>query len=77
MAPRIGAMTYFWMIRRAAHTRSTPAIRVPALTAREMTYTQKSRPRAASARADTESERVLMPASAASLRAATSPLAMV
>ena len=77
MAPWMGAMTYFRIIRRAAHTRSTPAVSVPALTAKDVRYTAKRRPRASSAWVETEAERALMPASAAWLRAATSPLAMV
>ena len=35
IAPRIGAMTCFRMIRRAAHTRNTLMIRVTALVMRE------------------------------------------
>ena len=65
------------MIRRAAHTKRIPASSVPALTAKEVTYTRNRRLFAASAWVETEADRTLIPPSAASLRSATSPLAMV
>ncbi len=49
---------------------------VPALTAKEVTYTQNRRLRAASAWAATEVERASKPFSAAVLQVDTSPLAM-
>ena len=76
MASRMGRMTYFRIIRRAAHTRTIPAISVAALVTREVAYTRNSRPRASSAWAETEAESASKLCSAAALRAETSPFAM-
>ena len=51
MASRMGAMTYFRMMRKAAATRRMPSTRVTVLVIREVTYTAESRPRASAARA--------------------------